>query len=228
MRVVRGLAASLLCLVALPAGAQELKLLAAGSLREVMTELAASFTARSGVPVRADFGPSGLLRVRIEGGEPADVFASADLGHPRTLHAAGRSGPVAMFTRNTFCALARERVGLTRENFLDRLLDPGTRLGTSTPRADPSGDYTWALFRRAETVRPGSFEQLDRKAQQVVGGPQNSAPAGGRSPVAAVIEQGRVDVFLGYCTSAETVRRQVPGLVVVAVPDTLQVGPEYG
>ena len=229
MRVVWSVVVgAVLCLVAGPAGAEELRLLAAGSLREVMTELTASFTARFGVPVRADFGPSGLLRERIEGGERADLFASADMGHPAALHAAGRSGPVVMFTRNSFCALARASVGLTRESFLDRLLDPGVRLGTSTPRADPSGDYTWMLFRRADGIRPGSFAQLDRKAQQVVGGPQNSALVDGRSPVAVALERGLVDVYLGYCTSVETVHRQVAGLVVVPVPDALQVGPEYG
>ena len=30
------------------------------------------------------------------------------------------------------------------------LLDPQWKLGTSTPKADPSGDYAWEVFRRAE------------------------------------------------------------------------------
>lgn len=37
-----------------------------------------------------------------------------------------------------------------------------------------------------------------------------------------------VVVYLGYCTSLETVRRQVAGLMTIPVPDNLQVGPEYG
>jgi len=37
-------------------------------------------------------------------------------------------------------------------------------LGASTPKADPSGDYAWAVFRQIDGLRPGSFETLDRKA----------------------------------------------------------------
>jgi ABC-type molybdate transport system substrate-binding protein len=52
------------------------------------------------------------------------------------------------------------RVGLTTANFLDRLIDPAVKLGTSTPKADPSGDYAWAMFRRADAVRPGATRSL--------------------------------------------------------------------
>ena len=44
-----------------------------------------------------------------------------------------------MFARNRLCALAVPKVGLTSANFIDRLLDPTVKLGTSTPKADPSG-----------------------------------------------------------------------------------------
>jgi molybdate transport system substrate-binding protein len=52
---------------------------------------------------------------------------------------------------------------------------PGIKLGTSTPRADPSGDYTWAMFRLADRLRPGSCTVLDTKAQKIVGGALPSA-----------------------------------------------------
>ena len=39
------------------------------------------------------------------------------------------------------------------ENLLARLLDPELRIGTSTPKADPSGDYAWALFAKSESSR---------------------------------------------------------------------------
>jgi hypothetical protein len=79
-------ATALLLLAAAPLGAQEpLRLYAAGSLRLSLTEVATAFTRASGVPVEATFGASGLLRERLERGERADVFASADVGHPRRL-----------------------------------------------------------------------------------------------------------------------------------------------
>jgi hypothetical protein len=49
-----------------PASSEELVLFGAGSLREVMTQIAADYQARHGGMVRTEFGPSGLLRKRIE------------------------------------------------------------------------------------------------------------------------------------------------------------------
>jgi molybdate transport system substrate-binding protein len=214
------------------ASGEELVLYGAGSLREVMAQIAADYQAMRGLQVRTDFGPFGLMRERIERGEPVDVFASADLGHPLTLQREGRATVVAMFTRNTLCAVALPRVGLTPTNLLDRLLDPGVKLGTSTPKADPAGDYTWAMFRLADQVKPGSFAILDQKAQQIVGGTLPSATpnvtGGGADPAIAALRDGGVDVVLGYCTSARLRMSQLPELQVVDIPEALRVGPEYG
>jgi molybdate transport system substrate-binding protein len=118
------------------------RLLAAGSLREVIAEICKRYEETTGTRIMADFGPSGLLRERIEKGERADLFVSADVGHPLKLLRDGRATRVAMFTRNTLSGIAVPKVGLTTANFLDRLLDPWVKLGTSTPKADPAGDYT--------------------------------------------------------------------------------------
>ena len=154
---------------------EELHVLAAGSLREVMGEIEEHYKKATGTTVTAEFGPSGLLRERVEKGEHVDLFASADMGHPLKLLQDGRAIRVAMFTRNTLCGVAVPQVGLTTENFLNRLPDPAVKLGTSTPKADPAGDYTWAMFRRADAIRPGSYAILSGKAQQIVGGPSNSS-----------------------------------------------------
>ena len=55
-----------------------------------------------------------------------------------------------VFTRNQLCALTSDRVNATPDSLLATLLDPQVRVGTSTPKADPSGDYAWQLFRRAD------------------------------------------------------------------------------
>jgi molybdate transport system substrate-binding protein len=73
------------------------RVLAAGSLRSAITEIGAAFSSATSVEVRSSFGPSGVLRERIEKGEPADLFASADMGNPLTLWRAGKSGPVVLF-----------------------------------------------------------------------------------------------------------------------------------
>jgi molybdate transport system substrate-binding protein len=208
--------------------AHEIRLCAAGSLRAPLTEIAQAFTARTETPVNTTFGASGLLRERIEKGERADVFASADTGHPRTLVAGGWAAGMRAFARNRMCLLAGPRVRIEPDRVLDLLLDPAISIGTSTPRADPSGDYGWAVFKRADAVRPGAFGLLERKARMLTGGSSSPPPAPDRSVYAAAVADGVVDVFLTYSTNAELAVREAPRLRVVPLPSVLDVVAEYG
>ena len=56
------------------ASAEPVRVYAAGSLREALTNIAQDYEARTGQKVALTFGASGLLRGRIEQGEPAQVF----------------------------------------------------------------------------------------------------------------------------------------------------------
>jgi ABC-type molybdate transport system substrate-binding protein len=174
------------------------------------------------------FGPSGLLRARIEKGEPADILASADLAQPRLLAQGHGERPVLLFARNRMCAMARPAVGLTEANMLQRLLDPTVRLATSTPGSDPGGDYAWAIFARADTVQPGAGATLRAKAQTLVGGADSKSLVPGHGQVEGVFLADRADVLLGYCSGAPGLIREVPGLVAVPVPPSLAVAPAYG
>jgi molybdate transport system substrate-binding protein len=227
MRAVLLIVAAMVTMIG-AAPADELRVLAAGSLREVIGELGGRYQKSTGVHVVADFGPSGVLRERIERGERVDLFASADMGHPIKLLADGRVTRADMFTRNALCAFAAPRVGLTQANFVERLLDPGVKLGTSTPKADPAGDYTWLMFHRADAIRPGAYAILDQKAQQIVGGPTNNAPVDGKDPAAAALLSGKIDVMIGYCSGRERMVKAVPELQAVEVPKEIAAGPEYG
>jgi ABC-type molybdate transport system substrate-binding protein len=213
---------------AIPARADMMRLFAAGSLTGVMTEE----IARSGIPpsefAPPVFGPSGVLRERIEGGAPVDLLASADMAQPRRLAAARGGLPVILFTRNRMCALARPSLGLTASNMLDRMLDPATRLATSTPHADPGGDYAWAVFARAEALHPGAKSALEAKALMLVGGADSKPLMPGKGQVQGVFLADRADMMLGYCSGSADVIRDVPGLVSVPLPADLTVGPAYG
>lgn len=208
--------------------ADPIHLLAAGSLKAAMTDIAKAYTAKSGIPVQTAFGPSGLLRKRIEGGEKADVFASANMAHPQALAKAGKAGTVAMFARNQLCALAQGAVKIETTGVLDVILDPKIKLGASTPKADPSGDYAWKLFERADKIKPGAFKTLDAKALKLTGGPDSAKPPQDKFLYAWVMEQKRADVFLTYCTNSVMAAKQSQDLKVVALPDNLAVGADYG
>jgi molybdenum ABC transporter molybdate-binding protein len=212
----------------LAATAGEVRLLAAGSLTGALGEAAAAFTKATGVPVKADFGPSGLLRERIEKGEPAEILASADMGHPRRLVADGRADAVIRFTGNRTCAMAKPEVGLTADNLLAKMLDPAVRLGTSTPKADPSGDYAWAVFAAADKLKPGAKAALEAKALQLVGGPTSEKIPAGKSAVPWMFETGKADMFLAYCTTAATAKATGIALTVVDLPADLAQIADYG
>jgi molybdate transport system substrate-binding protein len=208
--------------------AEPLRVYAAGSLTNAFTELVAAFPAAPGSIATPVFGPSGVLRERIEKGEPADLLASADMTQPRSLARAREGRFVAMFTRNRLCALGRGDLHLTSDTVLDRMLDPAVRVATSTPGADPGGDYAWAVFARAEAVHPGAQAILQQKALKLVGGPDSKPLVPGRGLVQGIFISHSADVMLGYCSSGEAVLRDLPDLVNVPLPATLTVGPAYG
>jgi molybdate transport system substrate-binding protein len=230
MPAMKSLASLVLAMTSAAASAQPatLAVYAAGSLREVLTEVAQLWQAQGGAPVTLTFGASGLLRQRIEQGEPAHVFASADVDHPQRLASTRGWQPPVVFTRNALCALTGQNVEATPQSLLPTLLRKEIRLGTSTPKSDPSGDYAWALFRKADAIHPGAYAELDAKALKLTGGPDSPQAPPGRGTYAWLMEQRQADVFLTYCTNAVASQREVPRLKVVRPPPELQVSAAYG
>lgn len=212
----------------LSASAESVTLYAAGSLKAALSDMAASYGQIYKTTVTTKFGPSGLLTEAIEKGEKPDVFASANMNHPEKLAAGGWGGPVVLFTRNQLCALAQANVDVSSDNFLYTLLDNKVRVGTSTPKADPSGDYAWELFKKADAVKAGSFATLSGKALQLTGGPDSAKAPEGRNTYGWVMSEKKADVFLTYCTNAVLAQKEVPDLKIVRIPEDLNVGADYG
>jgi molybdate transport system substrate-binding protein len=208
--------------------AELVHLYAAGSLREPLDDAAKAFAASSGVKVETKYGPSGLLKDAIAGGAAADVFASANIEHPRALALAGKSGPVVLFVRNKLCALVRPGLAVDPTNLLDRMLDPGVKLGTSTPKSDPSGDYAWELFAKADRLKPGAGAALKAKALQLMGGATSPPAPVNRVIYGALVADGKADIFLAYCTGARAAQRENPDQQIVQLPDAVAVGADYG
>ena len=211
-----------------PNTTDSLQLYAAGSLKTALTELAQAYEAVSGRTVTGTFGASGLLKTDIVNGARADLFASANMEHPQALHDAGLSGPVALFARNELCALAKAGLAVDPDSLLAVMLDPEIRLGTSTPKADPSGDYAFACFARADRIEAGLRQALEAKALKLTGAKDSAFPPAGQNVYGWHIAQGHADLFLTYRTNALAARREYPDQQLVALPDTLAVGAAYG
>ena len=212
-------------LAALSASAEPVRIYAAGSLIAALNAVIAASGLGEGAVAKPVFGPAGLLRQRLESGEQADLFLSADLAGPRRLVEAGRARDVVPFARNSLCVLARADFGLTPDTLLARLLAPGLRLATSTPGADPGGDYAQAVFARAEAVHPGAKAILEAKAQRLLGSPNAMVPVAGRSPGASVFLSDRADALLYYCSGT---MQEAPGLALTKLPAELAVPATYG
>lgn len=210
------------------AHADTVTLYAAGSLKGALSEVAKAYAAASGDKVAVKFGPSGLLKNEIAGGAKADVFASANMTHPRALHDAGKSGLVTRFARNKLCALVKPGLQVDSASLLARMLDSAVKLGTSTPKADPSGDYAFDVFRKAEALHPGARATLEAKALKLTGSKDSAAPPAGRIAYGWHVAEGRADIFLTYCTNALAAQKENPGQQIVDLPEKLSVGADYG
>ncbi|HGY3717087.1 TPA: substrate-binding domain-containing protein [Citrobacter gillenii] len=196
-------------------------LFAAGSLRLAFTPLIDQFMSLSGIDVSVEYGPAGLLRERIEAGEPCALFASANRAHPQQLLASGRA-----LSAHTFCwnqlSLTTQRTG----EWLDLLRDPTLRIGTSTPGCDPSGDYTWAFFDNLNVLEPGLGQRLRERAIPLVGGRDTVNVPKGELASAWIIRQGLADLFIGYAHYATALTGQ-PDIRCVTIPMDHNIRCEY-
>jgi molybdate transport system substrate-binding protein len=212
--------------------AMAIEVFSAGSLREALTAIAVDYENLTGRKLALTFGASGLLRERLETGGAADshvdVFTSADMGHPQRLFQSGGWQAPVVFARNGLCALTQASLNIRSDDLLEVLLRADVRLGTSTPKADPAGDYAWALFQKAEALRPGAFATLEAKALKLVGAADSPKPPAGQGVYAWLMRQGQADIFLTYCTNAIAAQKEVPELRVLEILSPLQVGAAYG
>ena len=185
----------------------DILLFAAGSLRLAFAPLLSAFQRRAGQKVTAEFGPAGLLRQRIENGKRPQLFASANVAHPQRLVDLVPS--------------------LTERPLPQVLFDPHWRLATSTPGADPSGDYALQLFERCEQYWPGQGEALRRRALPLVGGRDSAPVPAGRLAAEYLIAGGQADIFLGYASYAPALAAY-PTLAVRPLAPPLDIEADYG
>jgi molybdate transport system substrate-binding protein len=198
----------------------------AGSLREALSEITRNFGAAHGLQIRAEFGPSGRMRERIERGERVDLFGSADIGHARAIVEHGFASVMVMFARNTICALAPKRLDLGDARIVDELLDKATRIGISPPKIDPLGDYTVELYNRMGQEHAGAAGDLMARSTVIDAPPGSRPPRSGDANIDA-LQDGRIDVAIVYCSGRERYARLLPAAELIPLPSRWQVGPEY-
>lgn len=199
--------------VSQPTPKNEITVLAAGSLTAPFTTISEVFAQEYGIRANMVFQPSGILRGQIESGAPCDIFASASLDHPKTLLEEGYIRDYVVFCHNELSIITPDEnpAGITEGNWLEKLKDPEVMIITSTPEADPCGDYTWKFFEKnGLNVTAHVNKQL------------------GSIKVLPVVTSGNGDVGIVYLSEAVKAREEGAKINIIRIPSERNVSADYG
>lgn len=153
-----------------PAQAAEIKVLSAGAVRAIVTDLAALFRQETGHTVTLTFGTVGVVRQKLTAGDPADVVIMTDIA----IDEMARQGAVATGTRTD---IARTGMGVgvregapkpdisTPEAFKQTLL-----AAKSLVYVDPAQGATSGIHFAGVLQRLGIAEAVKAKTKLVPGG----------------------------------------------------------
>jgi len=196
-----------------PAGREVLSVYAASSLAETFEELEVAFELmHPDIDVRLTLAGSQVLRLQIEQGAPADVFASANPEHVQALLEAGLVRDAQAFAGNDLVVIVPLANPSGIESFDQLPLAERIVLGTVNV---PAGRYAREVIHRASQQLGAGFEA--RVLGRVVSEETNVRLA------RAKVEFGEADAALVYRTDALSSDR----VRVIPIPEALGVRASY-
>lgn len=186
---------------------------AASSLAESFSAMEQAFEiAHPDTDVVLAFAGSQVLRLQIEQGAPADVFASADPAHMQALVERGRVRDGRIFAHNQLVLIVPAGNPARIESFRD--LPRASRLVIGTENV-PVGSYARRVLLRAEAAGDGGFAAsvLARVASE-----ESNVRL-----VRAKVELGEADAAIVY--RSDTVA--AGGVRAIEIPPALNVNADY-
>ncbi len=199
-----------------------IRVFSAGSLRKALPAIFEN----TDLVVKTVLGPSGVLRGRIASGYCPALFLSANLKHGQILADLGFASDPVLFAENELCLFGRSSA-MQSDDVLTNMLNAENRIGTSTPFDDPGGDYAFSVFDKSEAVQSGSRIILSEKALTLVGGKNSPKEKGPHSPVYHLFDNDKIDLFLGYKTTALDLAEKMADIHILNLPATLKVEAKY-
>ncbi len=174
------------------------------SLKDAFEELGELYERQSGVAVRLNLGSSGVLQKQIEGGAPADVFASAGMRQMDVLESAGLIAPGTRrtFARNRLVVVLPSGSPLELESFEGLAGPEWARLAIGNPQTVPAGQYA------AEALE--HLRIWDRLQARLV-------PAGNVRQVLDYVVRGEVDAGFVYASDVPSSRGKA--VIAAAAPE---------
>lgn len=187
---------------------EPLLVFAASSLTEAFEALEPAFeAAHPDTDVQLTFAGSQVLRLQIEQGAPASVFASADRAHVDALVAADALHDPQPFARGELALIVPADSPIER---FDQLAE-AERIVVGSPSV-PVGRYTRTLLERAESTHGRGFVEAIRA--------HIASEESNVRLVRAKIELGEADAAFVYRTDARDAR-------TVPIPPELNVAARY-
>lgn len=186
---------------------------AASSLAESFAAMEHAFeAAHPDTDVVLAFAGSQVLRLQIEQGAPADVFASADPAHMQALVERGRVRDGHIFAHNQLVIIVPPGNPARIESFRD--LPRASRLVIGTESV-PVGSYARLALRRAEAAGDGGFAAsvLKRVASE-----ESNVRL-----VRAKVELGEADAAIVYRSDTVAAAR----VHAIEIPPDLNVSADY-
>lgn len=162
--------------------AAEIRVFAAASLSDALTEIGASYERRSGDRVVFNFAGSNVLARQIEEGAPADLFFSADEAKMDRLQQRG------LIDRRTRVSLLSNVLVIAGDGITSPRDLLGKRVALAEPESVPAGIYA-----RTYLERIGLWRQIA----------PNVVPTENVRAALAALEAGNVDAAIVYRTDTK-------------------------
>jgi molybdate transport system substrate-binding protein len=199
--------------------ATQLTIFAAASLTEVFTEMVAEFEAGhpGGLEVWLNFAGSQTLRLQIEQGAQADVFASANQQHANALWAADLIQAPVIFTHNQLVVIMPANNPASIKTLAD-LTKPGLKLILASPNV-PIGRYARQSLEKLNTNPTLGVDFSRRVLNNLVSEEDNV------KGVVAKVQLGEADAGIVY--ASDVTPAVADALATLVIPPEFNVVADY-
>ncbi|MHB8232934.1 MAG: molybdate ABC transporter substrate-binding protein [bacterium] len=194
------------------ASAATLRIMAADALPKPVTEIGNIFKKEHpGIKIDYDFLGAGVLKGDIEEGAPCDIFLSANRKFQKQLRKKGFLKSYRIFAYDYLAAATpyNNPANVTKSNLIQKLMDANVTLATSSPHADPAGDYTWKMFGIIDKQIPGAFEKITDHANHLLDA----------ALVMPVLESGNTDLGILYASQLLELKRSGAKINIIPIPN---------
>lgn len=204
----------------------KMHIMAAGSLRGVLTAIIAEFNEQQNTQITCEFGPAGLLRQKIVEGAECDLFLSANYEHPHSLLTQNIAYSLQPFTANKLSITTTIELAKQYPDFLQLLFNPELIIGTSTPIDDPGGDYAMLFYDRLSRDFPEQVSEMRSRTRHLVGGKNTLSVPAGYLASEWLIQSNQANLFIGYHHYHKKIEGS-PLLTTIQIPDEYNVKAQY-